>query len=48
MAILQWEKWGGLIAEVREKQNYPQYYDGFEYLANELIKYQKEHSGLMT
>ena len=43
MAVLQWEKWRAIIYELREKQNLPTYFDGFEHLYNELIKYYQEH-----
>jgi hypothetical protein len=43
-AVLQWNKWGGIILEIREKQALPQYFKGFEYLVDELRKYQKRNS----
>jgi len=46
--VLQWKKWGDIILEHREFSGWKKYYTGFEYLANELIKYQEEHPELKT
>jgi len=43
-AVLQWNKWGKIILEIREKQELPQYFKGFEYLVSELKRYQEKHS----
>jgi len=43
-AVLQWNKWGDIILEVRKRQGLPQYFKGFEYLVTELKKYQEEKS----
>ena len=48
MSVLQWEKWRDIILEMREKQNLPTYFSGFEYLYNELLKYREEHPELAT
>ncbi len=40
--MLQWRKWGDIILEHRDRTNWSEYYAGFEYLANELMKIQKE------
>ena len=40
--VLQWKKWGGIILEHRVRKNWSNYYTGFEYLAEELMKIQKE------
>ena len=46
--VLQWKKWGDIILDHREFSGWKKYYTGFEYLANELIKYQEEHPELKT
>jgi len=43
-AVLQWNKWGEIILEIREKQELPQYFKGFEYLVGELKRYQEQYS----
>jgi hypothetical protein len=43
IAILLWRKWRDIIEEIRVKQGFPQYFSGFEYLYNELVRYQGEH-----
>jgi len=43
LAVLQWRKWGGIILEIRESQGLSNYFTGFEYLVNEILKYEKEH-----
>jgi len=48
LAILQWQKWGDMILEIRERQSYPTYFEGFSYLVNELTKYHNEHPELRT
>ena len=39
--VLQWRKWGDIILEHRVRKNWSNYYTGFEYLAEELMKIQK-------
>ena len=46
--VLQWKKWGGIILEHRVRKNWSNYYTGFEYLAEELMKIQKEPLELAT
>jgi len=41
--ILLWRTWGDTIKEIRIRQGLPKYFDGFEYLYNELVEYQREH-----
>jgi len=48
LAVIQWNKWRDIILELREKQDIPNYFKGFEYVANELMKYEKEHPELKT
>jgi hypothetical protein len=47
-AVLQWNKWGDIILEVRKRQELPQYFMGFKYIVKELLKYQEQHSELAT
>jgi len=47
-SVMQWEKWSDIILELRERQNIPSYFVGFEHLYKELIKYRKEHPELAT
>jgi hypothetical protein len=48
VAIMQWRKWGDIIKEIRVKQGMPNYYNRFEYLVNELVKYHEEHPEAAT
>lgn len=48
LAVLQWRKWGDIILEIREKEDLPRYFHGFEYLVNEILKYEIEHPELTT
>ena len=43
LAVLQWRKWSDIILEIRRRQDLPEYFIGFEYLVNEMLKYEKEH-----
>jgi len=36
--LWQWEKWGDIIIRIREQWNNPEYLDGFEFIANEMVK----------
>ena len=44
--IGMWNVWGNAIIWMRAKQGYTNWYNGFEYLYNELAKYYKEHPEL--
>jgi len=46
LAVLQWNRWKDIIFELREKQDIPTYFRGFEYLVTELAKYDQEHPEL--
>jgi hypothetical protein len=46
--VFMWNKWGDIIHEIQEKQDYPMAWAGFEYLVNEILKYEKEHPELKT
>jgi hypothetical protein len=36
--LTQWEKWGDIIIRIREEYNMVGFCDGFEFLANEMVK----------
>ena len=36
--LWQWEKWGDIIIRIREQFNVPGYMDGFEFIADEMVK----------
>lgn len=40
--ILMWEKWKDIIFQVRENQNLPVYFEGFEYAYQRLLEYQTQ------
>jgi hypothetical protein len=46
LSTLQWNKWGEIILEIREKQRIPNYFAGFEYLVNEIKKFEQKHPEL--
>jgi hypothetical protein len=45
-AVLIWNKWGDMILKVRENQEMPRYFTGFEHLVNETKKYRRENPEL--
>ncbi|UCD45778.1 MAG: hypothetical protein JSV27_04645 [Candidatus Bathyarchaeota archaeon] len=42
LVVMQWEKWGGIIKAIRENENIPENFSGFEYLADEMTKIRRE------
>ena len=36
--LWQWEKWGDIIIRIREQYNIPGYMEGFESIADEMVK----------
>ena len=42
MVIAMWENWGPIIEEIRERENFPEYGEGFEYLYHELKRLRRE------
>jgi len=44
-AVLLWLRWEGIIRELRERYNNPDYMDGFEYLGTEMMRH-REGKGL--
>lgn len=42
MVIAMWENWEHIIREIRERENFPEYGEGFEYLYHELKRIRSE------
>ena len=36
--LWQWEKWRDILIRIREQYNIPDYMEGFEFIANEMVK----------
>jgi len=42
VVIAMWENWEYIIKEIRERENFPEYGEGFEYLYHELKRLRRE------